>query len=142
VILEPLGEGRRIAGADLGGRAADVQQALAAVVEDGQRPPTLELGFALVEHRKTLLGREKRKTAAQAAPSKGPRPPRRPVTPLSESVRLRGGPEGVNMRTPFLGTDAFFDPGEPSKFKRVSEAGSIPETRPRATGKTKKIFPP
>jgi hypothetical protein len=45
------------------------------------------------------------------------------------------------MRTPFLGTDAFFDPGELSKFNRVSEAGSIPETRPRATGKRKKIFP-
>src|SRR5262249_35036769 len=45
-------------GADLRGRAAEVDEAFAAVVEDRDRPPSLGLGFGLVEHVVTLLGPE------------------------------------------------------------------------------------
>jgi hypothetical protein len=57
LVVEDLEEGGWEAGADLGRGTAQVNETFGAVVEDGHRTPTLGLGFGLVDHELTLLGR-------------------------------------------------------------------------------------
>jgi hypothetical protein len=42
----------------LGGRPAEVDKSVASVIEHGHRPPALGFSLGLVEHGRTLLGRE------------------------------------------------------------------------------------
>ena len=50
LVVEDFEEGFGEAGADLGGRASEVDEAVGAVVEDGDGSPALRFGFSLEEH--------------------------------------------------------------------------------------------
>src|SRR4051812_37880808 len=58
VLVEQVGERLDVPLADLGGRPADEEQGLAAVLELGHGAPALGLAFGGIEHGVTLLGRE------------------------------------------------------------------------------------